>query len=297
MKRKAIFSILAAALMVYACGQSVTTKSGIEVSFTGDRGTEVLADSNIVLLNMTYVNANGNDLFSSEKQGNGDPIPLPINFTMWDSLGGFYSVLEICKVSDSVTFKMNAKELFVDLFKMPQVPDSIDEASDVTFFIGIKDQMNQADFQAYRMEQFKKQQEKMMAEAVTRTADEAKEIAAYLAENNIEADSTESGLRYVITEEGKGAKPENGQTVEVHYRGTLMDGTEFDSSYGRNKTFEFPLGQGRVIKGWDEGIALLNIGSKATLYIPSALGYGPRATGSIPANSILKFDVELISVK
>ncbi|MGL1888538.1 MAG: FKBP-type peptidyl-prolyl cis-trans isomerase [Reichenbachiella sp.] len=295
MKRKAIFSIIASALLVYACGQSVKTKSGIEISFLGDRGTEELADSSIILLNMQYVNVNGNDLFNTAEQGS--PIPLPVYKQVWDSVGGFYSVLSLCKVNDSVTFKMNADSLFVGTFKMEQVPDSIDAASDITFNIGIVDQMNMEEFQAYRMEQFNKQQEKVAAEAAGMTGAQAEEIQSYLTANSIDADSTESGLRYVVTTKGSGAKPEVGQTVEVHYTGTLMDGTKFDSSVDRNQTFEFPLGQGRVIKGWDEGVALLNIGSKATFFIPSALAYGPRATGTIPANAILKFDVELISVK
>ncbi len=107
---------------------------------------------------------------------------------------------------------------------------------------------------------------------------------------------TDSGLGYKITEEGEGTSPEKGQKVTVHYTGTLEDGTKFDSSLDRNQPFTFTLGVGQVIKGWDEGIALLKKGSKATLKIPSELGYGPRGAGGvIPPNAILYFDVELIS--
>ena len=77
-------------------------------------------------------------------------------------------------------------------------------------------------------------------------------------------------------EEGDGEKPESGQTVSVHYSGYLVDGTKFDSSHDRNKPFEFPLGKRKVIKGWDEGVALLNVGSKAKFIIPPKLGYGTR---------------------
>ncbi len=110
-------------------------------------------------------------------------------------------------------------------------------------------------------------------------------------------ETTESGLRYKITEEGEGEKPTAGQTVAVHYRGTLMDGTVFDESYKRGEPIEFPLGQGRVIPGWDEGIALLNQGGKATFVIPPDLAYGERGGGPIPPNSWLKFDVELVEIK
>ncbi len=121
-------------------------------------------------------------------------------------------------------------------------------------------------------------------------------------ENSVEKSSndtikTASGLQYIVREKGRGVKPENGATVKVHYTGKLTNDTVFDSSYKRNQPFSFTLGKGQVIKGWDEGVALLNQGDKATLIIPSELGYGARATGSIPANSNLIFDIELVEVK
>ncbi len=85
--------------------------------------------------------------------------------------------------------------------------------------------------------------------------------------------------------------------MKVHYTGTLLNGTKFDSSRDRNEPFEFTLGKGQVIKGWDEGIALMNVGGKATLVIPSAIAYGDRDMGTIPPFSTLVFDVELIDVK
>ena len=109
---------------------------------------------------------------------------------------------------------------------------------------------------------------------------------------------TESGLAYKITKKGSGPKAEAGKTVSVHYTGKLTDGTKFDSSYDRNQPIDFPLGQGRVIKGWDEGISLLNVGSKATFIIPPDLAYGARGAGGvIPPNATLIFEVELVEVK
>ena len=97
---------------------------------------------------------------------------------------------------------------------------------------------------------------------------------------------TKSGLAYKITKKGSGPKAEAGKTVSVHYTGKLTDGTKFDSSYDRNQPIDFPLGEGRVIKGWDEGIALLNVGSKATFIIPPDLAYGARGAGGvIPPNN------------
>ncbi len=109
--------------------------------------------------------------------------------------------------------------------------------------------------------------------------------------------TTASGLQYKITKEGAGKSPKATDTVVVHYRGTLLDGKEFDSSYKRNEPAEFPLDA--VIKGWTEGLQLLKEGGKATLYIPSKLAYGPRGTpgGPIGPDETLTFEVELIKVK
>ena len=108
---------------------------------------------------------------------------------------------------------------------------------------------------------------------------------------------TESGLRMIIHKKGDGQKPQSGQTVEVHYSGMLENGTKFDSSVDRQRPFTFPIGQGRVIKGWDEGLALMSKGEKRTLIIPPDLGYGDRDMGRIPPNSTLIFEVELINFK
>ncbi|WGK94483.1 MULTISPECIES: peptidylprolyl isomerase [Flavobacterium] len=111
-------------------------------------------------------------------------------------------------------------------------------------------------------------------------------------------EKTETGLRYQFIQRGSGKKAENGKTVSVHYSGQLADGKVFDSSYARKKPIEFPLGRGNVIEGWDEGIALLQVGDKARFVIPSHLGYGSRGAGGvIPPNATLIFDVELMDVK
>jgi peptidylprolyl isomerase len=113
------------------------------------------------------------------------------------------------------------------------------------------------------------------------------------------AKSTPSGLWYVVVSEGSGEKAVAGKTVSVHYKGMLSDGSVFDNSYDRGSPIEFPLGQGRVIPGWDEGIALMKTGDKFLLIIPSQLGYGPSGAGggAIPPDATLVFETELISVK
>jgi peptidylprolyl isomerase len=110
--------------------------------------------------------------------------------------------------------------------------------------------------------------------------------------------TTPSGLKYVDLTEGDGATPTTGQTVTVHYTGTLENGKKFDSSRDRGQPFSFKIGVGQVIQGWDEGVGSMKVGGRRTLIIPSELGYGSRGAGGvIPPNATLIFDVELLDVK
>jgi FKBP-type peptidyl-prolyl cis-trans isomerase len=110
--------------------------------------------------------------------------------------------------------------------------------------------------------------------------------------------TTSSGLRYVDVVVGTGATPKPGQTCTVHYTGTLENGRKFDSSRDRNEPFSFVIGQGQVIKGWDEGVSTMKVGGRRTLTVPASLGYGARGAGGvIPPNATLMFEVELLDVK
>ncbi len=146
----------------------------------------------------------------------------------------------------------------------------------------------------------KAKREKMMAELETQKVENAEKGAAFLKEKAAQSGvmSTESGLLYEVVQQGEGAKPgSETATVVVHYTGTLIDGTKFDSSVDRGQPATFALNQ--VIKGWTEGLQLMNAGSKYRFYIPPELAYGSdaRPGGAIGPNSTLIFDVELIEVK
>jgi FKBP-type peptidyl-prolyl cis-trans isomerase FkpA len=136
-------------------------------------------------------------------------------------------------------------------------------------------------------------------ESVQKSADD-RLIKEYLTRNHLNATKTSSGLYYIITQKGSGDRAKPGQKVSMNYLGKFLDGKKFDANVDDNfkstRPFQFTLGIGQVIKGWDEGVQLLNPGSRATFFLPSGIAYGERAMGPIPANSVLVFDVELVSV-
>ena len=133
------------------------------------------------------------------------------------------------------------------------------------------------------------------AEEAAKAAQEAADAAIQGLKD--QAETTESGLMYILEDEGNGPKPTAGQQVDVHYELKLVDGTVVDSSFSRGTPLQIPIGVGKVIPGWDEGIMLLNEGAKATLIVPSELGYGASGAGGvIPPNATLIFKVELVKV-
>jgi FKBP-type peptidyl-prolyl cis-trans isomerase FkpA/FKBP-type peptidyl-prolyl cis-trans isomerase FklB len=148
-----------------------------------------------------------------------------------------------------------------------------------------------------RKEYIEKRQAEQQAEATAAGATNLEAGKKFLAENASKegVQSTASGLQYQVQTMGTGPKPVATDTVKVHYRGTLLDGTEFDSSYARNEPISFGLN--RVIAGWTEGVQLMPVGSKFTFWIAPELAYGEGGGGPIPPNSTLKFEVELLAIE
>jgi FKBP-type peptidyl-prolyl cis-trans isomerase FkpA len=138
--------------------------------------------------------------------------------------------------------------------------------------------------------------EKLMAKESATGKDNKEKGEKFLSNNKTKTGvkSTASGLQYEVITMGKGNKPKATDSVKVQYKGTLLDGTEFDSSYKRNQAAEFPVNG--VIKGWTEALQLMPVGSKWKLYIPSELAYGEHGRPGIPANSLLTFEVELVDI-
>lgn len=178
---------------------------------------------------------------------------------------------------DSATFIVNIDTIFVNVFGAPTLPEEFNSTDIMKFNMKVDDfyPVNEA-------------RERLAARA-------NKELEDYLATNQIDPQKTESGLCYVKIQDGNGEMPKSGDNVKVHYTGKLLDGTVFDSSIERGEPIEFPLGNGYVIPGWDEGIMMMSKGEKGVLYIPYYLAYGERGAGGvIPPYANLIFEVELV---
>ncbi|MEQ8626555.1 FKBP-type peptidyl-prolyl cis-trans isomerase [Ekhidna sp.] len=287
------------ALVFAACGSNTfQTEAGTTVTYLKKGNGEAPVDSLVSMFRIKYTTEEGEVMMDAD-----EPMPLKIDPKNQIDQGELFNVLTQLTTGDSVEFALTASELFEKTFRAPR-PDSIAADSKIQFQIAYVDQLTEEGY----YEMIAKKAEEAAAKQIII---DNEILDNYLAENDIDAQQTESGLRYVIMEEGNGPKPEVGQKVSVNYTGWVLNGEYFDSSdkdvamekglYDERREpyqpYTFPLGQGQVIKGWDEGIALLNEGTKARLYIPSPLGYGSRDRSPIiRANSILVFDVELVEV-
>jgi len=253
------------------------TKSAVVLAllvfFSADGRTVKMDD--FLTLNMLY-KASKNDSVLFNTFAN----PQPLNFKFQPTLfnGAINDGLLMMSAGDSAHFVVKANSVYKD-----QLPPFLTADDELEFVIKM-----------IKLASAEEQQREQAAAQAAQLKKEAGLIDAYIADNNLKVEQTESGLYYIIDKPGTGGFPKPGQKVKVHYTGTLLDGSEFDSSVDRGP-FEFDLGRGRVIKGWDEGIPKFQKGGSGKLIIPSTLGYGSRPQGpKIPANSTLVFEIELL---
>lgn len=200
--------------------------------------------------------------------------------------GDLFEGIKMMHRGDSASFIVRTDSTFYTLFGTP-IPADFTVNDIMKFNIRLNDFYPESEFAS-------KQIEYMKNTFVEETAKAENELNNYLKENKINATPTSTGLYYVKSKDGNGVKPQVGQNVIVHYTGKLLDGTVFDSSVDRAQPFQFDLGKGQVIPGWDEGVQLMSKGEKGTFYIPYYLAYGNIGSGPIPPFATLIFEVELI---
>lgn len=291
-KLKIALSLALITVSLFSCKPKSFTKlkSGLEYMIVKDeKGDKLAKEGNIVSFNF-IMKIKDSVIQDSYKMNGGQPI---IDMVQKPTVNGHpMEGFKYLSAGDSAIFRCLADSLFRG--QMPPFAKSGDTVAFYVKMISVKTQ-----------EEYKKEQEAASSEQMSI---DDKLIQEYLKKNNINAQKTASGLYYVITQPGTGANPSKGQEVSMNYTGTLLDGTKFDSNedpkFSHVETFKFKLGTGQVIKGWDEGIALLNKGAKATLIVPSTMAYGkqempgnPNNPKGIPANSVLIFNVQMLDAK
>lgn len=264
-------------------------------------------DGDQIMVNMMSV-CNNRLMFNTAQAFKGKPAVYGVTKPAFK--GDLIEAIMLMTPGDSIVCLVDADALFKG--SKSKKPDFIKSGDKVQYFIKLvsikpKEQV-QKEQQAAFTKQMNEQMAKQKIAAAKQMVKDDKDLKTYFAKNKISPTKTASGLYYTIKEEGSGEMAAVGDSVTMNYTGTLLDGTKFDSNedtaFHHVSPFDFILGKGMVIKGWDEGIALLKKGSKATLYIPSSMAYGVQARPGgganpkgIPANSILVFDVQVVNTK
>lgn len=213
--------------------------------------------------------------------------------------GDIFEAISMMHKGDSASFIVNIDSTFKTFFRRPSLPEEFKSTDVMRFEVRMDDFYPESEYvqrMALKVKEMNDERaENLKVTYPTETAQAAEALSSFLSKNKIAVEPTESGLYYVVTEEGDGEKPQVGQMVTMHYTGKLLDGTVFDSSVERDQPFKFPLAVGRVIPGWDEGVQLMSKGEKGVLYIPYYLAYGENGAGKdIPPFANLIFEVELV---
>ncbi len=284
-----IFTLLVLAAF-WACsgGGFKKTSNGLEYMIHVQEKDAPKAEvGDMITAILVYKTANDSILLDSRK----NPTPFKIPLIASEYPGDIYEGLSLLGKGDSATFLILADSFFIKTARA-SLPSFIQAGSKLKFDIKILDIQKKADYEAEQKEMMEQQAQEMQE----MQAKEQEAMQQYLKDNKITATPLESGLYYIEVKRGSGAKAEAGKKVKVKYTGMLLDGKVFDSSENHGQPFEFNLGTGEVIPGWDEGISKMKAGGKAKLVIPSNLGYGSRGMGNIPPYSTLVFEVELVEV-
>ncbi len=286
MKIAKFLPLLLAPLVIVSCkdkSEFETTENGLQYKFYHEtEGAVKVKDGDFITFELVSKTDKDSVLISTTEIGQ----PVMIKLAESKYKGDLMEGLKLMGVGDSATFLINADSFYVHYEQQPR-PAFIAAGSNLKFEVVLKKIQSEAELKAERNAQAQKMK-----------AMETESLQLYLAANNVKVAPTSSGLYFVETKKGKGKKAESGKEVKVHYTGMLLDGNVFDSSVDRGAPFTFKLGEGQVIEGWDEGIAMMTVGSKATLIIPSSIAYKERGAGGvIPPFASLIFNVELLEVK
>jgi FKBP-type peptidyl-prolyl cis-trans isomerase FkpA len=275
-------------IVIVASCSNKKTPNGLEYTMLADSSGENGKIGDLVVFDLIFKNSKDSVIQNTFITGQ----PTVVEIMQPTYKGCFYEAFQFLSEGDSAVFKVQADSFFLKTLGESVVPKNINPKEIMTFTVKVRKFHSKADLEKERMKQEGSNEErlKVMKEQYSR---DSVLIEKYLALNKAKAERTSLGVYIQYTKSIKSnVNLIQGDTVKVRYVGKLLNGTEFDRS--RETPFEFVLGTGQVIQGWEEAFLHMKKGEKATIYIPSALGYGDRDMQSIPANSVLIFDVEVV---
>ncbi|MEZ4932418.1 MAG: FKBP-type peptidyl-prolyl cis-trans isomerase [Saprospiraceae bacterium] len=279
-----------------ACGEKNITPNGYKFTVHHTSNGQKPAPGDMAFVHI-YGYVDGK--FQNSTRQNDRVLPVRVNSkeelqTIKDkgTPNPIYDAVSVMSVGDSISIFIPVTE---EMKKNPQMAN----AKEMRYDIVMLESKTQEDYQAEQKADKERREEegKILKARESEVATVVTDLAAQYRSGKLkdQLTTTESGLKYMILEPGNGPTTQNGQKVTVNYYGTLTDGTMFDNSFKSGQPFSFNLGQGRVIKGWDEGVALLKGGDQAVFFIPSELGYGKTGSGArIPGDSELIFYIEVL---
>jgi FKBP-type peptidyl-prolyl cis-trans isomerase FkpA len=294
-KRKVVLAGLIAALFAITVpmffvfggpgGGFKTTPNGLQYRYIVDKKETKAKIGDFITVHMMYKTEKDSLLFSSRSMNNNQPIEIPVSAPQYkgDAAEGF----TFLGAGDSVEFKMPVDSIF----KGQPMPPFAKSGEFIHMYVSVVKVETKEQREKSQMEMNSKQ-----------NGIDEQLIIDYCKTNNLKPEKTASGLYYIIDKKGDGVKVEAGKTISVNYTGKTLNGNTFDSSvdpkFNHVQPLDFAVGTGAVIKGWDEGMQLFNVGGKGLLLIPSSLGYGAQARGeNLPANSVMIFEVEVVGQK
>ena len=290
LKISALAAIVSVSFAACKSGGFDKTESGLQYKMhTKNEGAKPVV-GDILTLDLMYLNDKDSVLFSTYVQGQSMTIPLQES----SFKGSFEEGFAMMCAGDSATFIIPADSFYTKIVNMEKLPDFVKPGSMLTFRVKMNKFITKAQAEA---------DERAMLTKFKN--DEVTATAKYIDDNKITVKPTSSGLYYIETLAGKGMQADTGMTVAIHYTGKFLDGRVFDSSLQRGKPIELVLGGGQVIPAWEEALKFMKKGGKASILVPSSLGYGergfpdPRSRGEyiIPPYAALVFDLELVDVK
>lgn len=272
---------LGALIFLSSCKEYKTNENGLRYKILADSTGPTGEDGGEALIHFQISNHQDSVIETTFKRNS----PMPIQIKKSEVKGGLVEGLLLLSKGDSAVFLISADSIFKG---QPTLPPGVFKGKDLKFTVKVVNLIGKAEV-AKERSKMEQQFDEVKKVREAQLGADTLVIVAHLKAKKIKYSKNEGGVYYSITSKGKGPKLAMSDTVNVNYSGKFLDGKEFDSG----KNFQVVLGVSQVIYGWHMGLSELSRGDKATLYIPSPLGYGEQGAGTIPPNSILVFDIEV----